>query len=97
LSTVAARSVLRRHSDAWLLAAKRRGQQQPVGFPRRKRALVPIRYYHGTFRIEDQRARLPVARGQPELWVRLARALPYPPSRSARHPYWLTIGDCGWR
>jgi transposase len=78
LSTVAARSVLRRYSDAWLQAAKHRGQQQRVGFPRRKRAFVPLRYYHGTFRIENQRVRLPVARGQPELWVRLARPLPYP-------------------
>jgi IS605 OrfB family transposase len=81
LSMVAARSVLRRYSDAWLQAAKRRGQQQQVGFPRRKRALVPIRYYHGTFCIEDQRVRLPVARGQPELWVRLARPLLYPPEQ----------------
>jgi hypothetical protein len=50
LSTVGARSVLRRYSDAWFQAAKRRGQHQQAGFPRRKRALVPVRYYHGTFR-----------------------------------------------
>jgi IS605 OrfB family transposase len=78
LSTVGARSVLRRYSDAWFQAAQRRSQQQPAGFPRRKRALVPVRYYHGTFRVEGQRLRLPVARGRPELWVRLARPLPYP-------------------
>jgi putative transposase len=40
--------------------------------------LVPVRFYHGTFTIDGQRVRLPVARGQPALWVRLARPLPYP-------------------
>jgi IS605 OrfB family transposase len=78
LSTVGARSVLRRYADAWFQAAKRRqAGQQHAGFPRRKRALVPIRFYHGTFAIHGQRVRLPVARGRPELWVRLARPLPY--------------------
>jgi len=79
LSTVAARSVLKRYSDAWFQAAnRRRAGQQDAGFPRRKRALVPVRFYHGTFTIQGQRVRLPVAKGQPELWVRLARPLPYP-------------------
>jgi IS605 OrfB family transposase len=79
LSTVAARSVLRRYSDAWFQAANRRkAGQQHAGFPRRKRALVPVRCYHGTFLLDGNRVRLPVARGQPELWVRLARPLPYP-------------------
>jgi hypothetical protein len=41
-------------------------------------ALVPVRCYHGTFLLDGNRVRLPVARGQPELWVRLARPLPYP-------------------
>jgi transposase len=77
LSTVGARSVLRRYSDAWFQAAKRRGQEEKVGFPRRKRALIPVRFYNGTFLIDGNRVRLPVARGQPELWVRLARPLPY--------------------
>jgi IS605 OrfB family transposase len=82
LSTVGARSVLRRYSDAWFQAAKRRkADQQDAGFPRRKRALVPVRFHHGTFTIDGQRVRLPVARGQPELWVRLARPLPYPPEQ----------------
>jgi IS605 OrfB family transposase len=79
LSTVGARSVLRRYSDAWFQAAKRRkAGQQDAGFPRRKRALVPVRFYQGTFLLDGSRVRLPVARGQPELWVRLARPLPYP-------------------
>jgi IS605 OrfB family transposase len=79
LSTVGARSVLRRYSDAWFQAAKgRKAGQRDAGFPRRKRALVPVRFYHGTFLLDGTRVRLPVAKGQPELWVRLARPLPYP-------------------
>jgi transposase len=78
LSTVGARSVLRRYADAWFQAARRRNEQR-ASFPRRKRGLFPVRCYHGTFRIQGQRVRLPIRRGQPELWVRLARPLPYPP------------------
>jgi len=79
LSTVGARSVLRCYSDAWFQAANRRkAGQRDAGFPRRKRALVPVRFYHGTFQLDGSRVRLPVVRGQPELWVRLARPLPYP-------------------
>jgi hypothetical protein len=37
-----------------------------------------IRWYCGTFLMEGRRVRLPVARGCPALWVRLARPLPYP-------------------
>jgi IS605 OrfB family transposase len=82
LSVTGARSVLSRYADAWFEAAKRRkAGQKDAGFPRRKRALVPVRCYHGTFQIQRQRVRLPVARGQPELWVRLARSLPYPPEQ----------------
>jgi IS605 OrfB family transposase len=82
LSVTGARSVLRRYADAWYQAAKRRrAGQQDAGFPRRKRGLVPVRFYHGTFTILGRRVRLPVARGQPELWVRLARPLPYPPEQ----------------
>jgi IS605 OrfB family transposase len=78
LSTVGARSVLRRYADAWFQAANRRkAGQQHAGFPRRKRALVPVRFYHGTFLLDGTRVRLPVAKGQPELWVRLARPPPY--------------------
>jgi IS605 OrfB family transposase len=82
LSVTGARSVLQRYSDAWFQAAKRRkAGQQDARFPRRKRALVPVRFYQGTFLLEGSRVRLPVARGQPELWVRLARPLPYPPEQ----------------
>jgi putative transposase len=51
LDTVGARSVIRRYSEEWFEAAKRRKQGQRAGFPRRKKALLPVRYYHGTFRI----------------------------------------------
>jgi IS605 OrfB family transposase len=78
LSVVGARSVVHRYSDAWFEAAKRRRNGQHAGFPRRKRALVPVRFYNGTFLLKGQRVRLPVAKGRPELWVRLTRPIPYP-------------------
>ncbi len=78
LSVVGARSVVRRYSDAWFEAAKRRRNGQRAGFPRRKRALLPVRFYNGTFLLRDQRVRLPVANGHPFLWLRLARPIPYP-------------------
>jgi IS605 OrfB family transposase len=78
LSIVGARSVLRRYADAWHQAAKRRRNGQQAGYPRRKHALVPVRFHHGTFQLEERRVRLPVAKGRPPLWVRLARPIPYP-------------------
>jgi IS605 OrfB family transposase len=82
LSMVGARSVVRRYAEAWFQAAKRRHQQERhAGFPRRKRALVPVRFYLGTFHLDGRRVRLPVAKGQPELWLRLARPVPYPPEQ----------------
>ena|SRR5215211_456310 len=75
LSTVGARSVLGRSSDAWFRATKRRRRGESAGFPRRKRRLVPIRCYHGTFLFRQGRVRLPVARDHPVLWVRLARPI----------------------
>ncbi|WP_139206160.1 RNA-guided endonuclease TnpB family protein [Blastococcus sp. DSM 46786] len=79
LSTVGARSVLRAYSDAWMSAARRRrAGDETARFPRRRRGLVPVRFYAGTFTVDGGRVRLPVARGRPPLWVRLARPLPYP-------------------
>ena len=79
LSVTGARSVLRRYTAAWHQAAKRRkNAAAQAGFPRRKHALVPVRFYHGTFQMDGQRVRLPVAKGCPALWVRLARPIPYP-------------------
>ena len=77
LDTEGARSVLRRYSDAWFAAAKRRRDGDAAArFPRRRRALVPLRWYHGTFTLAGRRLRIPVARGRPPLWVRLDRDLP---------------------
>ena len=79
LDSVGARSVLRRFSDAWFAAAKRRkAGDATVRFPRRRRALVPVRWYHGTFTIAGRRVRIPTGKGSLPLWVRLARDLPYP-------------------
>jgi transposase len=82
LDTTGARSVLRRYSDAWFAAAKRRrGGDERARFPRRRRALMPLRWYHGTFTLTGRMLRIPVARGRPPLWVRLDRDLPYPPGQ----------------
>jgi transposase len=79
LDSTGARSVLRRYSDAWFTAAARRKAGITTArYPRRKRRLTPVRYYHATFTLDGRRLRLPVARGRPPLWVRLAREVPYP-------------------
>ncbi|MDZ5443300.1 transposase [Micromonospora sp. 4G57] len=79
LDTTGARSVLRRFSDAWFAAAKRRSAGDlSARFPRRRRGLVPVRWFHGTFTLDGRRVRLPTARGTSPLWVRLAREVPYP-------------------
>jgi len=82
LDTEGARSVLRRYSDAWFAAAnRRRAGDMRSRFPRRRRALMPLRWYHGTFTLQGRRLRIPVARGRPALRVRLDRDLPYPPEQ----------------
>jgi IS605 OrfB family transposase len=82
LDSHGARSVLRRYSDAWFATAqRRRGGDGRARFPRRRRALVPLRWYHGTLTLVGRRLRIPVARGQPPLWVRLDRDPPYPPEQ----------------
>jgi IS605 OrfB family transposase len=82
LDAVGARSVLRRYSDAWFATAKRRSEgDRTARFPRRRRALMPLRWHHGTFTPAGRRLRIPVARGQPPLWLRLDRDPPYPPEQ----------------
>jgi hypothetical protein len=79
LDSAGARSVLRRYSDAWFAAAKRRRDGDPAArFPRRRRRMVPLRWYHGTFRLDGRVLQIPVARGCLPLRVRLDRDLPYP-------------------
>jgi hypothetical protein len=66
LDTEGARSVLRRYSDAWFATAKRRREGDGAArFPRRRRALMPVRWYHGTF--TGRVLWIPVARGRPPL------------------------------
>ena len=79
LDSAGARSVLRRYCDAWFAAAKRRkGGDLPARFPRRRRGMVPVRWYAGTFTLDARVLRLPVAKGCPPLMVRLDRDVPYP-------------------
>jgi IS605 OrfB family transposase len=79
LDSTGARSVLRRYSDAWFAAAKRRAAgDKAARFPRRRRGLVPVRWYAGTFTLAGRVLRLPVARGCRPLIVRLDRDVPYP-------------------
>jgi len=79
LSSTGARSILRRYSDAWMSTAKRRqAGDRSARYPRRKKGLVPSRYYAGTFWIEGRRLRIPTAKGAAPLAVRLTREVPYP-------------------
>ena len=87
LDSTGARSVLRRYSDAWFATAKRRKDgDKSARYPRRKRALVPVRWYHGRFRLDGRVLAIPVARGCPPLTVRLDRDIPTRPGRSDRSP-----------
>jgi IS605 OrfB family transposase len=79
LGTEGTRSVLRRFSDAWFAAAKRRkAGDASAKFPRRRRRLMPVRWCHGTFSITGDRVRIPVTHGYRPLTLRLRRVLPYP-------------------
>jgi transposase len=82
LDSAGARSVLPRYCDAWFAAAARRKSGDgSARFPRRRRAMVSVRWYHGRFELEGRRLRIPVARGCAPLRVRLDRDLPYPPGQ----------------
>ena len=71
--------MLHRYSDAWFAAARRRkAGDTSARFPRRRRSLVPVRWYAGTFTLDGRVLRLPTARGCPPLVVRLDRDPPYP-------------------
>ena len=70
LDTERARSVLRRYSDAWFATVKRRNEgDRTARFPRRRRALMPLRWYHSAFTLTGRRLRIPAARGHPPLRV----------------------------
>jgi IS605 OrfB family transposase len=70
--------VLRRYSEACFTTAARKKAGQRARYPRRKRAVLPVRFYAGTFGLAGGTLRLSMARGRPPLRVRLARPLPYP-------------------
>src|ERR1700753_615521 len=77
LDSTGARSVLRRYSDAWFAAAKRRkAGDKTARYPRRQRGLVSVRWYAGTFTLDGRVLRIPVARGCPPLTLRLDRDIP---------------------
>jgi transposase len=78
LSRQCAEAVLKNYSTAFFEAARRKKAGVRAGFPRRKRGLVAVRFRWGCFGLDGSRVRLGVARGAPELWVRLGRAVPYP-------------------
>jgi IS605 OrfB family transposase len=80
LSRWCAEGVVRRYTDAWHEAARRRKRGERARFPRRRRRLFPVRWRHGNFTVLEggRRVRLAVARGAPPLVVRLARPVPYP-------------------
>jgi IS605 OrfB family transposase len=81
LSSVGARSILHRYSDAWFsAAARRRGGDLRTHFPRRRRSLMPSRYYAGTFSLQGRVLTLPTVRGAAPLCLRLTRCPPYGPS-----------------
>jgi putative transposase len=81
LSVDGARSVLRRYSEACFETVRRKNRGEKARYPRRRRGLFPVRFYHGTFTLEGRRVRLPVAKGCAPLWVRLTRDIPYEAAR----------------
>jgi IS605 OrfB family transposase len=92
LSVTGARSILRRYSDAWFSAnAARRGGDASARYPRRRRSLMPSRYYAGTFALVDRQLTLATARGCPPLALRLSRPVPYAPG-TVRSVTLLNVG-----
>jgi putative transposase len=78
LSAGAIASVLRRYSSACFETARRKRAGEQARYPRRRRALVPLRWRAGMFRVEGQRVRVSVAAGASPCWLRLSRPIPYP-------------------
>ncbi|HMD92528.1 MAG TPA: hypothetical protein VKG80_07775, partial [Trebonia sp.] len=51
----------------WFAAAKRRkAGDQAARFPRRRRGLVPVRWYAGTFGLDGRVLRIPAAPARPQ-------------------------------
>ncbi len=79
LSVAAMRSVVRRYSSACFEVAKRKRAGERARYPRRKRALMALRWHTGTFSVEGRRVRVSMAAGAAPCWLRLCRPVPYPP------------------
>jgi transposase len=77
LGRICAEDVAKRYSVACFETARRRAAGKPARYPRRKRALVPVRFRWSAFTLKGRRLRLATAKGEPELWVRLCRDIPY--------------------
>lgn len=78
LSATAIRSVAKRYSEACLETARRKRRGERARYPRRRKALVALRWYAGTFELGHRRVRVSVAHGAAECWLRLGRDIPYP-------------------
>jgi hypothetical protein len=70
--------VVRRYCDAFFTTVARKRAGERARYPRRRRRLFPLRWYHDTFRLEGRRLRLSTAKGTPAPSLRLARDVPYP-------------------
>ena len=80
LARICAEDVAKRYSTACFETARRKQGGGRARYPRRKRAMVPVRFRWSAFTLDGRRLRLAVAKGQPELWVRLSRDIPYDPT-----------------
>ncbi|MEV0401332.1 hypothetical protein [Actinoallomurus sp. NPDC050550] len=98
LDTIGARSVPRRYSDAWFATAKRRKDgDASVRFPRRKRRLMPVRYYHGTFTLEISGYDFRSVAGARRCRYGWTGRFPTRSSTSGRSPCSTKAADCSSR
>ena len=96
LDTTGARSVARRYSAGWFESNRRKRRGEKACYPRRKRRLFPVRWYHGTFRIEGRRVRIPTARGSPRCGYGCRVTSRIAPSGSGRSPSSVRRASCRW-
>jgi transposase len=80
LARICAEDVAKRYSSACFETARRKKAGGRARYPRRKRAVVPVRFRFSAFTLDGRRLRLATAKGELELWVRLARDVPYDPA-----------------
>src|SRR5207245_10225651 len=68
LSVTAMRSIVRRYSDAFFATAAHKRAGERARYPRRRRRLFPLRWYHDTFALDGRGLRLSTAPHPPDLW-----------------------------